>query len=140
MSEAPPFAFLADTSAWIELLRATGSAVDLALSEALREGRPVSVTGVVIQEVLAGCRDEDHAEDVRRLLEPCNLLDPVHPATYEHAAALYRRCRAAGRQVRGTVDCLIAAIALESSATVVAIDRDMATLHAVCRVPLWPPP
>jgi hypothetical protein len=136
----PPGGFLADTSAWIELLRATGSEVDLALTDALREGRPVAVTGVVMQEVLAGCRDERHERDLRRMIAPCRSLEPTYPETYEHAAALFRRCRLAGRSVRGTVDCLIAAIAIEHGATVVALDRDMTTLHTVCGMSLWPPP
>lgn len=128
--------FLADTSAWIEYLRATGSAVDRALTRALRESEPVAVTGIVIQEVLAGSRSDAQASEVRRLLAACPVLEPVYPVTYEHAAGLYRRCRAAGRAVRGTVDCLIAAVALEHRVPVLARDRDIAKLHDICGLAL----
>jgi hypothetical protein len=131
--------FLADTSAWIEYLRATGSAVDLALTAALAEPELIAVPGVVVQEVLAGARDEGHAGDLAKLLEGCTAVDPVHPATYHHAAALYRRCRSAGRTVRGTVDCLIAAVALEHGIPVLAADRDLVTLHEICGVLTWAP-
>lgn len=140
MTQAPPLKFLADSSAWIEMLRATGSVLDRVLTGALRDGQSVMVTGIVVQEVLSGSRDESHADALRRLMEPCGVLGAVYPATYEHAAALSRRCRAAGKTVRGTVDCLIAAVALEHRATVLAADRDMATLHFVCGLDIWPPP
>jgi predicted nucleic acid-binding protein len=45
---------LADTSAWIEYDRATGSAVDRRLTALIGDGSPVAVTEPVIMEVLAG--------------------------------------------------------------------------------------
>lgn len=131
---------LVDTSAWIELLRATGSAADLALTRALDEGDKVTVTGVVVQEVLQGCRNEEQASEVAKLLATCRSAEPVYPATYDHAAMLYRRCRSAGRTVRGTMDCLIAAVALEHGLDVLAHDRDFGALAAICGVRLSLPP
>lgn len=123
---------LIDTSAWIEWLRATGSHADRLLEQAFREGDRLTLTGVVLQEVLQGCRDERQAQDVRRLLGACHSIEPVYPETYDHAASLYRRCRHAGRSVRGTVDCLVAALAIEYDLPVLAHDRDFETLHDVC--------
>src|SRR6476469_9343604 len=104
---------LVDTSAWIEFLRGTGSPADGALSSLLEKARPIAVTGIIVQEVLQGCRDERHAADIRDLLLTCRIVEPVCPETFEHAAALYRRCRRAGSTIRGSVDCLVAAVALE---------------------------
>jgi predicted nucleic acid-binding protein len=123
---------LVDTSAWVEWLRATGSGADRTLAAALARGDVVCTTGVVVQEVLQGCRDEAHAAEVRNLLAGLPTVEPVCPQTYEHAAALFRRCRRAGRAVRGTVDCLVAAVALEHGLPVLAQDRDFETLRAVC--------
>ena len=47
---------LADTSAWVEYDRATGSATDLRLSELIAADGPVAVTEPVIMEVVAGAR------------------------------------------------------------------------------------
>jgi predicted nucleic acid-binding protein len=127
---------LVDTSAWIELLRATGSPVDRALAEALGSGRSLWLTGVVLQEVLQGARSPAQAGDLRRVLSACVVVEPVFPATYEHAAALYRRCRRAGRPVRGTIDCLVAAVALEHGLAVLGVDRDLRALHEVCGLAL----
>ncbi len=129
---------LVDTSAWIEWLRATGSPPDRSLSSALDRGEQLFVTGPVVQEVLQGARDERHADELRSLLATCDFAEPVYPETYEHAAALFRRCRVAGRTVRGTVDSLVAAVALERGIEVLAHDRDFKTLRDVCGLRLVP--
>jgi len=43
-----------------------------------------------------------------------------------------RGSRAAGRSVRGTLDCLIAALAIERNLEVLAHDHDFETLSDVC--------
>jgi predicted nucleic acid-binding protein len=93
----------------------------------------------VLQEVLQGARTPRHAADLRRVLLACRIVEPVFPETYEHAASLYGRCRRARRSVRGTVDCLVAAVALEHGLAVLGIDRDLTTLHEVCGLPLAEP-
>jgi len=120
---------LVDTSAWVELLRGRGSTIDQTLVRLLDEGADLAVTGVVMQEVLQGCRDEKHAADVRRLLAACRSVEPVYPESYEHAAALYRRCRGAGHTVRGTVDCLICAVAMKQGLALLTADRDFEPLR-----------
>ena len=127
---------LVDTSAWIEFLRGTGSPADRVLSGLLEEGGPVAVAGVVVQEVLQGCRDERHSAEMRDLLLACRIVEPVFPETFEHAASLYRRCRKAGHTVRGAVDCLVAAIALEHGLSVLAHDRDFEPLRKHCGLSL----
>jgi len=127
---------LVDTSAWIEWLRATGSPSDGILTAAFERGDALFVTGIVVQEVLQGGRNGRHVDELRQILATCAQAEPVYPETYEHAADLFRRCRAAGRSVRGTVDCLIAAVALERDLQVLAHDRDFRTIADVCAVRL----
>ena len=55
---------LVDTSAWIEWLRATGSRADGILTLALERGDSLFITGVVVQEILQGVRDERHAAEL----------------------------------------------------------------------------
>jgi predicted nucleic acid-binding protein len=116
---------LADTSAWIEYDRATGSAVDRRLTALIANGGPVAVTEPVIMEVLAGARSDQPESDLRRLLLRFELLRFDVVADFEGAARLYRRCRRAGVTPRGMVDCMIAAVALRRGATLLSHDADM---------------
>ena len=59
---------LADTSAWVEYDRATGSTVDLRLRDLIAADGPIAVTEAVIMEVLAGARNDAREADLRRLL------------------------------------------------------------------------
>ena len=54
---------LADTSAWVEYDRATGSTADLRLRDLIAADGPVAVTEPVIMEVLAGARTDNEAAD-----------------------------------------------------------------------------
>jgi predicted nucleic acid-binding protein len=116
---------LADTSAWVEYDRATGTSVDLRLAELIESSGPVAVTEPVVMEVLAGARDHRRERELRRLLLRFELLgfDPV--ADFDGAVGIYRRCRAAGVTPRGMVDCMIAAVAWRRAATLLAHDADM---------------
>ena len=67
---------LADTSAWIEYLRATGSEAHHAARALVRDGE-AATTDVVVMEVLAGARDDDERVRLRRLLARGAFV-PVH--------------------------------------------------------------
>ena len=54
---------LADTSAWVEYDRASGSAVDLRISALIDSEGPLSVTQPVVMEVLAGASDIQQEAD-----------------------------------------------------------------------------
>jgi hypothetical protein len=116
---------LADTSAWVEYDRATGSTVDRRLTELIATEGPLAVTEPVLMEVCAGARDERRAEDLRRLLLRCSLLPVDAAADFDAAALVYRRCRRTGVTPRGMVDCLIAAIAWRTSAVLLSRDADL---------------
>jgi predicted nucleic acid-binding protein len=119
---------LADSSAWIEYVRATESAADRRLTDAFAVGEPVATIGIVMLEVLAGARDERHARDLGRLLDRCRFLPLDEPTDYEDAAALYRTCRRQGTTVRRVPDCLIAAVAIRSGAAILHQDRDFGAI------------
>jgi predicted nucleic acid-binding protein len=116
---------LADTSAWVEYDRATGSSVDRRLAELIESSGPVAVTEPVVMEVLAGARDDRRGLELRRLLLRFELLGFDAVADFDGAVRIYRRCRAAGVTPRGMVDCMIAAVAWRRAATLLANDVDM---------------
>lgn len=127
---------LADTSAWVEYDRATGSPVDLRLTKLVRNGGPVAVTEPVVMEVLAGARDDRREADLRRLLARFELLRFEAISDFEGAVRLHRRCRAAGVTPRGMVDCMIAAVALRRGAALLAQDADLDRVATVAGIPM----
>lgn len=116
---------LIDTSAWVEFLRGTGSpACDRV--EDLLDGE-MAVCDAIRMEVLAGARDEQHLQSLRRLLARSVTL-PTRPSDYEDAALLHRSCRRGGETVRKLIDCLIAAVALRNGTPILHADRDFDTI------------
>jgi predicted nucleic acid-binding protein len=116
---------LADTSAWVEYDRATGSRVDQRLTELIRTDGAIAVTEPVAMEVLAGARSDERESDLRRLLMRFHLLHFDAAADFDGAVRIYRRCRASGVTPRGMVDCMIAAVAWRHGAAMLAYDADL---------------
>ena len=116
---------LADTSAWVEYDRATGSAVDRRLSGLIEADQAVAVTEPIVMEVLAGARSDARADDLRRLLLRFTLLRFDVTADFDGAVRIYRRCHRGGVTPRGLVDCMIAAVAWRQGATMLAHDADL---------------
>lgn len=122
---------LADTSAWVEYDRATGSAVDQRLTALIAGGGPLAVTEPVVMEILAGARDDQREDDLRRFLLTFELLRFDAAADFDAAARIHRQCRRAGVTPRGMIDCMIASVAWRRGATLLASDAD---LHRVAQV------
>jgi predicted nucleic acid-binding protein len=127
-----------DTSAWIEYLRATGSPAHLTLRSLLRAQADVAVTEIVIMELLAGTRSDEHASRLRSTLLGFPVLRLRGLADYEAVAELYRCCRLAGRTVRKMTDCLIAVSTISTGATLLHRDADFDTLAAHTPLQLQP--
>ena len=108
---------LVDTSIWIEFLRGR-----LHIPNSLADH---AVTcGPVIQEVLQGVRAHARARAEKALLSMICVSDPLPAAVFTHAASLYREGRDRGVTIRSSIDCLIAAIAIENQVPVWHRDRD----------------
>jgi predicted nucleic acid-binding protein len=130
---------LVDTSAWVEFDRATGSAVDLRLTELVSlGGGAIACTEPVLMEVLAGSRDGRRHGELRQLLTSYQWIacDPV--ADFEGASIVYRRCREVGITPRGLIDCMIVNIALRSGSSILAFDRDIELMSSVLHFELDP--
>ena len=122
---------LADTSAWVEFDRATGSPVDVRLTELIGNDHELAVTEPVVCEVVAGARTDEREAALRRLLGRCRLLPFDSVADFDGAVRIYRHCRQAGITPRGLLDCMIAAVALRCGAVVLAHDADLARIAEV---------
>ena len=118
---------LIDTSAWIEFLRDTQSSVCERVDALL--GSRIATCDAVRMEVLAGARDQEHLEQLRRLLARATLL-PTESIDFDTAASVYRSCRSQGKTVRKLIDCLIAAVAMRANVALLHMDQDFTAIAA----------
>jgi predicted nucleic acid-binding protein len=115
---------LADTSAWAEFFRATGSSAHLTVRRLLQRRAPLVTSEVVIMELLAGARPGMERARLRGLLVGLPVLTLRGLADFEEAALIYRTCRAAGETIRSLTDCLIAVPAIKAGASILHNDAD----------------
>ena len=121
---------LVDTSVWVELLNGR-------LGEKLRPDDILqfATCAPVLQEVLQGLREASAREELREAFLALPVLsDPVPLRLYLEAAEIFRQGRRKGVSIRSSVDCLIAAIAIENGVPVWHRDRDFTAIARYTRL------
>jgi predicted nucleic acid-binding protein len=104
----------------------------------LDEEAPLAIPGIVLQEVLSGVKG---ATDYRRLddlLSGFPLL-LANRGTHSRAAVLRNQCRTKGIST-STVDCLIAAHAIEAEGELLTADHDFRHIARHTDLELHPVP
>jgi predicted nucleic acid-binding protein len=115
---------LVDTSIWIEILTRNPRHI-------IREEDLFSFVtcGPVVQEVLQGLRPGLQSDAFRTAFLAIPVLsDPVPLGLFVSAAEIYRQGRRRGITIRSSVDCLIAAIAIDHGIPVWHRDRDFSAI------------
>lgn len=115
---------LVDTSVWIALLNGPRSKNlrDDDLSEFV-------TTGPIVQEILQGMRSDSQRIWLQHsLLAVPRISDPLPLSSFLEAASIYSLARRQGYTIRSSVDCLIAAIAIENNVAVWHSDRDFSAI------------
>ena len=131
---------IVDTSAWVEYLRKTGGPFHLTLRASVRSGQPIATPAAAITELLSGTNSDNRASELLKLLNRFEILVANSIGEYEGAARIYRICRRAGYTIRSTVDCLVAATAVDKGRPLLARDRDFAVIARHTELQLVIPP
>lgn len=125
---------LVDTSVWIDFFnRQPGPEAEAeveTLARLLEDEVEIVTCGVVVAEFLQGIRESEGLAKLERHFRDMECLAPREPDTYFAAARMYRELRSLGITVRSTIDCLIACLAAEHGALLLARDRDIAAILA----------
>lgn len=106
------------------------------LRRMIKDDYPLSMPGIVFQELLTGVRDASQAKKLRGILDGFPLL----PATREHhveAAKISTACRKGGM---AAVDCLIAAQCVCSDSPLLTTDEDFKRIARHAALKLYPVP
>ena len=98
----------------------------------------VGVTEPVEMEVLNGSRTPRDQAAERALLRRFTWLPFVASTDFEGATTIFRSCRDQGVTPRGSLDCMIATVALRNDAVLLTADRDVARIAQVMGIRLDP--
>ena len=115
---------LANTSVWIDFLNGADSRERHALHKFIEEDSDISITEIIMTEILQGIKDDNDYKNVKDYLLEFPIYKPKGVETYLKATGIYRDCRKKGKTIRKTVDCIIAAICMENDLTLFHKDSD----------------
>src|SRR3972149_11186888 len=121
---------VADTSVWIDFLRGVNSPQRRTLHRLIEEEEDVSITEIILTEILQGIKEDKDFKTVKDYLLEFPIHRPKGVETYLKAAEIYRDCRKKGKTVRRTVDCIIAAICIENGLTLLRKDSDFKLIES----------
>jgi hypothetical protein len=120
-----------DSSVWIDFLGGRDTAhVNLLAGYLDRHASEVALVDVVLTEVLQGLPDE-HVAKVEATLLELDVLRLEWIRDFRAAAGLYRAARKSGVTIRGTVDCLIAAVCIRENVPLLHADADFDRLAEI---------
>jgi predicted nucleic acid-binding protein len=135
---------LVDTSVWSLALRRDAEATEpevQELKDALFGSDVVVTTGLVLQELLQGFAGQGFAgaKAQTQIIERFAALPLLQPDRDDHigAAALRNACRQAGVQI-GTIDALLAQLAIRHDLTLLTTDKDFTHAAKHCALRVWP--
>ena len=123
-----------DSSVWIDFFCSSPGRAGAELRRLIEEAEPFALTGVVVAEVLQGLTRD--ARRIAQYLAHWEMLEPRGFETYREAAAIYRAARAKGFTPT-TIDAVIAAIALEQSASVFTLDQDFSRIARIAPLAVY---
>ena len=113
--------FLLDTSAWIESFKKNSK---FRIEEKFDPGL-IYLCLPVYQEFLQGIKDDRTYSHLKKALDHSNFLEePMTKVIFEEASNIFRQAKKKGITIRSSMDCQIAAIAIQHQAIVVHKDRD----------------
>jgi predicted nucleic acid-binding protein len=115
---------LVDTSVWIDFLNGANSPERHALHRLIEEEEDISVTEIILTEILQGIREDKDFIAVKDYILEFPIYRPKGIETYLKAAGIYRDCRRKGKTIRKTIDCVIAAVCLENNLILFHKDSD----------------
>ena len=130
---------LVDTSVWSLALRRDVVAIEpevQELKDALFGSDIVVTTGFVLQELLQGFSGAKAQTQIIERFAVLPLLQPDRE-DYIGAASLRNACRQAGVQI-GTIDALLAQLAIRHDLTLLTTDKDFTHAAKHCSLRVWP--
>lgn len=119
---------LVDTTVWIDFFSGKSLKHVKILEKLITEKEDVCICGIILTEILQGIREETAYRKTKQLLGNLIFL-PMQYSSFILASEIYRKLRRKGITIRKTMDCMIAAVAIEHSVSLLHNDRDFVPIE-----------
>ncbi|HEY8462417.1 MAG TPA: PIN domain nuclease [Bacillota bacterium] len=129
---------LVDTSIWIDFFnnKIKNQKVEILDSLLKNKQKTLFITDIILTEILQGIREDSKYIITKNTMLSLPFVHAKNYDTYIHAVDIYRECRKKGFTIRKTIDCLIAAIAIENNLALLHNDRDFSNIAKGINYPL----
>jgi predicted nucleic acid-binding protein len=114
---------LIDTSIWIDFFRHQIQKSHVIKFKQTMDCEEIAICDVILMEILQGIRDEKQYQLTKDYLL-CLPCFEMNREIYLDAAQIYRELRRNGITIRKSIDCMIAATALQHKSYLLHNDRD----------------
>jgi len=114
---------MVDTTVWIDFFGGKSQPHVKILEHLIKERNDVCICGIILTEILQGIREGIAYRKIKQLLENLIFL-PMQYSSFVLSAEIFRKLRRKGITIRKTMDCMIAAVAIENDIALVHNDRD----------------
>jgi predicted nucleic acid-binding protein len=124
---------LVDTSIWINFFKGIETNETLTLENLIEAEESISYSGIILQELFQGVNSTKQRNLIDDFFSPFLELFP-QKSTYLLAARIFRESRSNGHPIRSSIDCLIAALAIENNCKLLYRDRDFGYIAEVSKL------
>ena len=114
---------LVDTSVWIDFLEGGDHWTKERLKKKINDRESIAYLDLILLEIIQGVSDRKDRERIEDRFNTLVCLN-LKRSSIMLAAEIYQELQRKGIRIRSIIDCLIAATAIETGATVLHKDRD----------------
>lgn len=114
---------LVDTSVWIDFLEGGDHWTKERLKDKINERETIVYFELILLEIIQGVRERKDRERIEAQFNTLVCLN-LKRSSVMLAAEMYQELQRKGIRIQSIIDCLIAAMAIETGATIMHKDRD----------------
>lgn len=129
---------LIDTTVWIDFFTGHNQPQVIQLINLLENRDELCICGVILTEILQGIKNKKEQQLIEEHLNYIIFLEMTR-STFILAADIFRLLRSQGITVRKTIDCMIAAVAIENDIMLLHKDRDFNPIEKHCGLKVLQP-
>lgn len=124
---------LVDTTVWIDFFANRQTKQVLRLVQLIEQKEDLCLCGVILTEILQGIKNSYERQQIETLMNTLLFLE-MSKDIFILSAEIYRSLRSHGITIRKTIDCMIAAVAIEHEVKLLHNDRDFIPIQKYTRL------